>query len=90
MTPGQALTALRDALATHGITTAGMTLTRHTGLLHPAHGPAIGYHHGLYWWPARPHSARPLYTIHDASDPAGAARRITASHQPPQRRNDNA
>jgi hypothetical protein len=91
MTPGQALTALREALAAQGIITAGMTLTGRTGILHPARGPVIGYHYGLYWWPARrPHSARPLYTIHDAGDPAGAARRITASHQPPQRRNDNA
>ena len=80
MTPGQALTGLRDALAAHDITTAGMTLARHTGILHPAHGPAIGYHYGLYWWPARrPHTARPLYAIHDASDPAGAARRISGT-----------
>jgi hypothetical protein len=47
-----------------------MALTRLSGTLYPAHGPAIGYHHGLYWWPARrPHHARPLYSIHDASDP---------------------
>jgi len=70
MIPGYALAGLRDALAAHGITTTGMTLTRLSGTLYPAHGPAIGYHHGLYWWPARhPHRARPLYAIHDASDP---------------------
>ena len=32
---GQALTGLRDALAALGITTAGLTFTRHTGTLHP-------------------------------------------------------
>ena len=81
MTPSDALTSLRDALAARGTTTAGMTLSRRTGKLHPAHGPAIGYHAGLYWWPARrQYAARPLYTIHDATDPAGAARRITTSH----------
>jgi hypothetical protein len=77
MIPGYALTGLRAALAAHGITTTGMTLTRLSGTLYPAHGPNIGYHHGLYWWPARrPHRARPLYAIHDARDPPGAARRI--------------
>jgi serine/threonine-protein kinase RsbW len=83
-TTSQALTGLRDALAAHGIATTGMTLTRHTGKLHPAHGPAIGYHFGLYWWPARHlHASRPIYAIHDASDPAGAARRIAPhQHQP--------
>jgi len=83
MIPGYALTGLRDALAAHGITTTGMALTRWSRTLYPAHGPAIGYHHGLYWWPARrPHRTRPLYAIHDANDPPGAARRIAASHQP--------
>jgi len=83
VTPGPALASLRDALAAHGITTTGMALTRLSGTLYPGHSPAIGYHHGLYWWPAcRPHRARPLYAIHDASDPLGAARRIAASHQP--------
>jgi hypothetical protein len=82
MSPGHALTSLRDALAAHDITTTGMTLTRLSGTLYPAQGPDICYHHGLYWWPARrPHRARALYAIHDASDPVGAARRITASRQ---------
>ena len=82
MIPGHALTGLRDALAAHGITTTGMALTRLSGTLYPAQGPGIGYHHGLYWWPARrPHRARPLYAIHDASDPPGAARRIAQQAQ---------
>jgi hypothetical protein len=53
MTPGQALAGLRDELTAHGIATVGMTLTRHTGTPHLTHGPPIGYHAGLYWWPAR-------------------------------------
>jgi hypothetical protein len=90
MIPGQALAGLRDELTAHGIITAGMTLARHTGTLHPAHGPPIGYHADLYWWPARRLNAtRPLYAIHDASDPAGAARRIAATC-PTQNRNEHA
>jgi hypothetical protein len=85
MTPGQALAGLRDALTAHGITTAGITIARHTGRLHPAHRPPIGYHADLYWWPARrSDAARPLFAIHDASDPAGAARRIAAIHPVPE------
>jgi hypothetical protein len=60
-----------------------MTLARYTGKLHPAHGPAVGYHGGLYWWPVRRlHASRPIYAIHDARDPAGAARRIAPHQQP--------
>jgi len=81
---GQALTGLSAALAALGIATIGLTLTRHNGKLYPAHGPAIGYHGGLYWWPARGrHASRPIYAIHDARDPVGAARRIAPHHQPP-------
>jgi serine/threonine-protein kinase RsbW len=80
---GQALTGLRDALAALGVTTTGMTLARYTGKLHPEHGPAIGYHGGLYWWPVRRrHASRPVYANHDAGDPAGAAHRIALHHQP--------
>ena len=79
----QALTGLRDALTAYGIATTGMTLTRYTGKLHPAHGPVIGYHGGLYWWPVRRlHASRPVYAVHDARDPVGAARRIAPRHQP--------
>jgi hypothetical protein len=77
MSPSQALARLRDALAAHDITTTGMTLTRLSGTLYPGHGPNIGYYHGLYWWPVcRPHRNEPLYAIHNASNPPGAARRI--------------
>jgi hypothetical protein len=80
-TTSQALTGLRAALAALGIATTGMTLARHTGKLHPEHGPAIGYYGGLYWWPVRRlHASRPVYAIHDAGDPAGAARRIAPHH----------
>jgi serine/threonine-protein kinase RsbW len=81
---GRALTGLRDALAALGIATTGLILTRHNGTLHPEHGPAVGYHGGLYWWPVRRlHASRPVYAIHDATDPAGAARRIASHHSPP-------
>jgi hypothetical protein len=87
----QALTGLRAALAALGITITGMTLARHTGKLHPEHGPAIGYHGGLYWWPVRRlHASRPIYANHDARDPAGAARRIAPHHHPAQRSTDDA
>jgi hypothetical protein len=83
-TTSQALTGLRDALATPGVATTGMTLARHTGKLHPAHGPAIGYHGGRYWWPVRRlHASRPIYATHDARDAAGAARRIARHHHQP-------
>ncbi len=76
MTPGPALSGLRMALGHQGIVTAGMTLTRYAGTLITAGGPCIGYHYGLFWWPAgRSRRRRPLYAIHDAADP-GAARRI--------------
>jgi len=39
----------------------------------------------------RLHATRPIYAIHDATDPAGAARRIAPRHQPPlQRSTDDA
>ena len=78
MTPGEALSSLRTALADHGVITAGMTLSRHAGTLIPADGPCIGYHYGFFWWPAgRSRRGRPLYAIHPATDPAGLARRLT-------------
>ena len=76
MTPSEALTGLRTTLADHGIITAGVTLTRHSGALFPVEGSCIGYHYGFFWWPAGCSShGRPLYAIHPATDPAGAARR---------------
>jgi hypothetical protein len=78
VTPGEALSSLRTTLAGSGLTTVGMTLTRYAGTLFPADGPCIGYHYGFFWWPTgRSRRGRPLYAIHDASDPAGAARRLT-------------
>jgi hypothetical protein len=78
VTPSEALTSLRTTLAGHGIITAGMTLTRHSGTLFPADGSCIGYHHGFFWWPAGcSRGGRPLYAIHPATDPNGVARRLT-------------
>ena len=79
MTPGEALTGLRTTLAGHGITTAGMTLTHHSGTLVPTEGSCIGYHYGLFWSPAGcSRRGRPLYAIHPATDPVGAARRLAS------------
>ncbi len=86
VTPGEALSSLRTTLADCGITTTGMTLTRHSGMLCPADGSCIGYHYGFFWWSAgRSRRGRPLYAIHPATDPAGAARRLT---RPQTRRGD--
>jgi hypothetical protein len=83
MTPGLALNNLRQALAAHDVTTTGMTITRLAGTLYPERGSAISYHCGLYWWPTRRrHGSRPICAIHDARDPAGAARRITRASRP--------
>jgi hypothetical protein len=68
---------MRDALGDVGVTTTGMTLTRHAGTLITANGPWIGYHHGFFWWPAGcSRRGRPLYAIHPAIDPGGVARRL--------------
>ena len=78
VTPGEALSALITELAEQGITTVGMTATRLSGTLFPARGSSIGYHCGFFWWPAGLSSrGRPLYAIHPAIDPNGAARRLS-------------
>jgi hypothetical protein len=77
VTPSEALVGLRATLGDNGITTTGMTLTRHAGILMTAKGPSIGYHYGFFWWSAgRSRRGRPLYTIHPATDPVGLARRL--------------
>jgi hypothetical protein len=60
-----------------------MVITRYSGMLYSAQGPVIGYRCGLYWWPAhRPHRTRPVYAIHDASDPVGANLSSGSAHAP--------
>ena len=77
MTPGHALTSLRESLAEREVPTVGMTLTRRAGVLFPAARTTIGYTFGSFWWrTGREHDGRPVYAIHPASDPNGAARRI--------------
>ena len=77
MTPSQALARLHGSLSEHGIRTVGMTLSSSDGVLFPDGGEAVGYAHGLYWWPAgRARQGRPIYSIHPAADPQGAARRL--------------
>ncbi|HUY47592.1 MAG TPA: ATP-binding protein [Streptosporangiaceae bacterium] len=80
-TPVQVLEALSAELARHGTYTAWISARE--GQLTLVQGRAIGYAAGFYWWPAgRLSRGRPLYAIHAAQDPAGAARRI-ASLPPP-------
>jgi hypothetical protein len=82
---GQALAALRSELALRGVAAEEMILTRLGGRLTPSGSPAIGYAYGWFLWPAGriSRSGRPLYAIHAAHDPAGAARRITKGRTGP-------
>jgi hypothetical protein len=79
MAPGRALAALRAELASCGLPANGMTITRLQGILTPASGPSVGYRCGWLMWPAGRLSrrGRPVYSVHRAGDPAGAARRLT-------------
>lgn len=76
--PGRALGALRGELAARGVVIAGMTITRLHGMLTLDDGLGVGYCHGWLFWPAGRVSrgGRPLYAVHRAGDPAGAARRL--------------
>ena len=75
---GRALAALHGELAGRGVLADSMTLARWHGRLWSAGGPAVGYAAGLFWWPAGRlgRGGRPVYAIHDARDPVGAARRL--------------
>jgi hypothetical protein len=78
MTPGRALYDLLSALAEHGIAARGMTVTRLGGTLVPDQGYPIGYQTGFFWWRAGlSTTGRPLYAIHPATDPRGAAQRLS-------------
>jgi hypothetical protein len=81
--PGRALQELRAELAARGLTTAGMTVTRLQGTLVLAAGTGVVYRCGWLFWPAGrlSRAGRPLYALHQAGDPVGAARRLA----PPQR-----
>ena len=59
-----------------------MNFGRRDGMLFPDAGDVIGYACGLFWWPTgRLRRGRPVYTIHPAADPDGAARRIARARQ---------
>lgn len=82
VTPSQALARLHGSLTERGIRTVGMTFSSSDGVLFPAGGQAVGYACGLYWWPAgRLRQGRPVYSIHSAADPQGAARRLASAWQ---------
>jgi len=79
MTPARALAALLTELATCGLPVTGMTITRLQGTLTLPGGPVVCYCCGWLVWPTdrSSHGGRPLHTLHNARDPAGAARRLT-------------
>ncbi len=84
LSPSQALARLHGPLSERGIRTVGMTFSSSDGVLFPAGGQAVGYSCGLYWWPAgRLRQGRPVYAIHSAADPQGAARRLASAWQGP-------
>jgi hypothetical protein len=78
LTPGRALIALLGELDACGLPVTGMNLTRLQGTLTLPDGLAVSYCCGWLAWPAgRPSGrGRPLHTLHNAHDPAGAARRL--------------
>ena len=88
MSPGRALEGLRVELAARGLATVGMTVTRLQGMLTLAEGPGVGYCCGWLFWPAGRLSrgGRPLYAVHRARDPAGAARRLAPARAPGRQR----
>ena len=78
LTAGRALVALRAELAACRVPVTGMDLARWEGTLKLPGGLAVRYRCGWLIWPAgRPSGrGRPLHTLHNAHDPAGAARRL--------------
>ena len=78
LTPGRALIALLGELDACGLPVTGMNLTRLQGTLTLPGGLAVSFCCGWLAWPAgRPSGrGRPLHTLHNAHDPAGAARRL--------------
>ena len=76
LTPGRALIALLGELDACGLPVTGMNLTRLQGTLTLPGGLAVSFCCGWLAWPAgRPSGrGRPLHTLHNAHDPAGAAR----------------
>jgi hypothetical protein len=77
-TPGGALAALMSELTARGVSPAGMNLTRLQGTLILRGGVAVRYSCGWLGWPTGRTSqrGRPLHTLHEAHDAAGAARRL--------------
>jgi hypothetical protein len=77
-TPGGALIALLRELTARGLAPAGMSLSRLEGTLILPGGLAIRYGCGWLGWPTGRTSqqGRPLHTLHEAHDVAGAARRL--------------
>jgi hypothetical protein len=77
--PIQGLQALSAELARWDTSTAWISAGASEGRLMLVQGQTISYAAGFIWWPTGRLSrgrGRPLYAVHRAHDPAGAARRI--------------
>ncbi|MGH3285225.1 MAG: ATP-binding protein [Streptosporangiaceae bacterium] len=75
--PIQGLQALSAELARCDTSTAWISAGTRDGRLMLVQGQTISYAAGFFWWPTgRLSRGRPLYAVHRAHDPAGAARRI--------------
>jgi hypothetical protein len=82
VTPWQALSRLYWRLAEHGIRTVGMDFGAADGTLIQESGEVVVYASGLFWWPTgRLQQGRPVYAVHAAADPCGAARRIARARR---------
>jgi hypothetical protein len=88
VTPIQGLQALSAELARCDTSTAWISAGTSEGRLTLVQGQTVSYSAGFFWWPTgRLSRGRPLYAIHRAHDPAGAARRI--ARLPADQPNDN-
>jgi hypothetical protein len=86
--PIQGLQALSAELARCDTSTAWISAGTSEGRLTLVQGQTVSYSAGFFWWPTgRLSRGRPLYAIHRAHDPAGAARRI--ARLPADQPNDN-
>jgi hypothetical protein len=72
------LAALRTELIACGVAAVSMNLTRLQGSLTLTGDSVVGYFSGWLLWPTGRLSRRgqPVYAVHPAGDPSGAARRL--------------
>lgn len=83
--PAAVLPALVTELHACGVAASDITVTRLQARFALAAGLAVSVWHGWLFWPTGrvSRAGRPVYAMHQASDPAGAARRIAAARPEP-------